>query len=136
MYELLKAKRNADSHYRKIKLAFEGPKNPSRSRANEKKKEAEAFGEAKESEETASGKKGKGSKENQDNTGDSEKAPPKFKPTATQKQFVSRLLMVACVAMAMLDAHLYVAYSSRVYRNLRQRLSKKHMMLTRKAFVP
>lgn len=90
MYELLKAKRSADSHYRKIRLAYEGPKNVSRSRANETKKEAEAA-EAKESEEGASGKKksGKGSKENSDNTtGEQDEAAPKFKPTATKKQFV------------------------------------------------
>lgn len=87
MYELLKAKRNADSHFRKIKLAYEGPKNPPRSKAGEKKKEAESA-EAKESEDGK--KEGNGSKENTENTGDvEEKAGPKFKPTATKKQFVS-----------------------------------------------
>jgi len=99
MYELLKAKRAADTQFRKIKLAYEGPKNPSRSKSSaaDKKKEADT-GEAKEADEPSSGKKG--SKENKENkTEDEEKteAAPKFKPTATKKQFVSACWYAASV---------------------------------------
>lgn len=116
IYELLKAKRNADSHYRKIRLAYEGPKNLSRSKANEKK-EAEVA-EAKETEESLSKKKnGKGSKENskENTTEDSEEkeeAAPKFKPTATKKQFVSACDVQKLLRMAISDTHLFVSLST------------------------
>jgi hypothetical protein len=84
MYELLKAKRNADSQFRKIRLAYEGPKHPSRSRSSDKKRESDSA-EDKESENPDE----KGSKENKENADDEEEAAPKFKPTATKKQFVS-----------------------------------------------
>lgn len=95
MWELLKAKRTADTNFRKVKLQYEGPKNPPKSKANEKKKDADSA-ETKDGEEGSSGKKkGKaGSKENQENDGDAEEkeeAAPKFKPTATKKQFVSSI---------------------------------------------
>lgn len=89
MNELLKAKRAADSHFRKIRLAYEGPKNPSKSKSSDKKKEADAD-ETKESEEPNSG-----SKENAENStkdeDEKDEAASKFKPTATKKQFVSIL---------------------------------------------
>lgn len=84
MYELLKAKRNADSHFRKIRLAYEGPKNPSRSKSGDKKKESDSA-EDKESEKPDE----KGSKENKENSDDMDEESPKFKPTATKRQFVS-----------------------------------------------
>lgn len=103
MYELLKAKRSADSHYRKIRLAYEGPKNPSRNRANEGKKGAEAEAEAKEYEDGASGKKkdANGIKENSENTtAEQDETAPKFKPTATKKQFVSLRVIDSSAALS------------------------------------
>lgn len=102
MWELLKAKRNADSHFRKVKLQYEGPKNPWRSNkaAAEKKKEAGAA----ESKEEAPSSGKKGSKENEVNTtnedsGEKNEAGGKFKPTATKKQFVSDALGASLLAL-------------------------------------
>jgi len=92
MYELLKAKRNADVHFRKMKLAYEGPKNPSKSKSSDKKKEADSS-EAKDSEEPKNGSKENTENLTKDGEGN-EEAAPKFKPTASKKQFVS-----ACCAM-------------------------------------
>ena len=100
MYELLKAKRAADSHFRKIRLAFEGPKQSSRSKGGEKKKESDSAEKdaEKDSEEPKERKQldegGGDNKENSTDEADDKKEDeaPKFKPTATRKQFVSDVL--------------------------------------------
>jgi histone H1/5 len=85
MYELLKAKRSADTQFRKIRLAFEGPKQPSKKKPTEEKKES--------TEEKEEAKQSKApniiTDENKENATEDTETEPMFKPTATQKQFVS-----------------------------------------------
>lgn len=93
MYELLKAKRAADSKLRKVRLAFEGPKKPSRPKPaaattennDGKTDDKEAQPDDKTNEESptedANGKSTEG--------GSSENKVEAFKPTATKKQFLA-----------------------------------------------
>ena len=111
MYDLLKAKRNADSHFRKIRLAYEGPKNPSRSKSSDKNVSDSAGG--KESEKPDE----KDSKENKEIGDENDETAQKFKPTATKKQFVSAY----CFPVILTALMVYNAYSNSWFLHLRRR---------------
>jgi len=84
MYELLKAKRAADSKLRKIRLAYEGPKEPRRVRPT-----AAGDDNAK-TERNSDDKTDEIGKAFEDgNQEDSEKKVEEWKPTATKKQFLA-----------------------------------------------
>ena len=74
MQELLRAKRAADAKFRKVRLAFEGPKRPTKKPA--------VGAEAAEEKKTENGKN-----EAEETDGKAAKAEEPFKPTATKKQF-------------------------------------------------
>ena len=97
MYELLKAKKLADSQFRKIRLAFEGPKQPSKKKSTEEKKEEEVK-ETKEPNE--------GMDENKENATEDTDTAPKFKPTATKKQFVRGDFFIVCFETVYIFVHL------------------------------
>jgi linker histone H1 and H5 family/Williams-Beuren syndrome DDT (WSD), D-TOX E motif len=69
MHGLLRAKRNADAHFRKVRLAFEGHKRPTKNAAPTEGEDKEASGNSSGEDDDEEGK---------------EKT---FKPTATKKQF-------------------------------------------------
>lgn len=75
--DLLKNKKATESHFRKIRLAYEGPKYPSKSKA-------------KKNEDNNDSGNNPANKENNDSAKNSEgQIEKKFKPTATKKEFVS-----------------------------------------------
>ncbi len=76
--ELLRAKKAAESHFRKIRLAYEGPKWPSKAKAKKAPVGDEKNG--------GNSQVGAESGDTKDDN-----AQKKFKPTATKKQFVSIL---------------------------------------------
>jgi hypothetical protein len=127
MYELLKAKRSADSQFRKIRFAFEGPKQSSKKKPTEEKKEL--------TEEKEEAKDSKApnviTDESKENATEDTETEPKFKPTATKKQFVS--VTWKCPSLA-LDrcSHLSTSLFS---RRMPRRLSKRRMMRTKREFA-
>lgn len=80
--ELAKLKRNADSSFRKIKFAYEGPQQKAKPAAP--KKEEESKDSKDEKEEDSKDSKSKSKKK-----GDSNGKEKEWKQTATKKQFVS-----------------------------------------------
>ncbi len=105
LYDLLKLKKAAESHFRKIRLAYEGPKWKSKKvrKDDEKKNEPkEELNEDKqkgtETEKTPTDNDMNESKPNEEEEDkvdndktvtEAVKEAPKFKPTATKKEFVS-----------------------------------------------
>jgi len=84
LYELLKARKAAESHFRKIRLAYEGPKFPSKSRA---KKAADSADNDKNENKSLGKADENGIKNDAKAETKNEETVKKFKPTATKKQF-------------------------------------------------
>jgi histone H1/5 len=82
MHELLRNKRSADAKFRKVRLAFEGPKKPAQKKASNGEAESIKVDTAKDD---GNGKRSADA-ENED-TNEKDKAEEHFKPTATKKQF-------------------------------------------------
>ena len=88
---LLKAKKSAESHFRKIRLAYEGPKWPSKAKVKKTS-----------SDEIKDEKKDGNDKQEGDNSDAKNKennVEKKFKPTATKKEFVSNFIFVSFVVV-------------------------------------
>lgn len=129
MYELLKAKKLADSQFRKIRLAFEGPKQPSKKKSTEEKKESteEETKEAKEINESTD--------ENKENATEDTDTVPKFKPTATKKQFVRGDFFIVCFETVYTCPFAQQFFFSLQCRRMPKRLSKRRMMHTKRDFA-
>jgi FtsZ-interacting cell division protein ZipA len=105
LYELLKVKRVADSAYRKVKFAHEGPKQPPKPKKEESKDEEEQ----KDKEESKDGGKENSTPQTDDSAKEATKSnepekevkkenePKKeWKQTATKKEFVSGFILWRC----------------------------------------
>jgi len=90
MYELLKAKRAADAKFRKVRLAYEGPKEPRRKRpVLTTNAEDKASKEGQVNEEISAEEANRKSLDSNGGEEGRDKADKKWKPTATKKQFES-----------------------------------------------
>ena len=105
LYDLLKLKKAAESHFRKIRLAYEGPKWRSKKVKKDDEKKNESKEETNENKQTGAetgknpvdtvandsepNKEAEDKIDNDKTVTEAAKEAPKFKPTATKKEFVS-----------------------------------------------